>query len=66
MFKEYQNKNIAIVLIDNNNKNENKVISKEEYKIKIISKSLNIVKNLKNNELNKKIIFEIKEVRLSI
>ena len=61
LFKEYQNKNIAVVLIDNNNGNENKIYFKGRIQNKIISKSLNIKKNLKNNELNKKIIFEIKD-----
>ena len=62
LFKEYQNKNIAIVLIDKNIINENKIYFKGRIQNKIVSKSLNIKKkNLENDELNKKIIFEIKD-----
>ena len=44
LFKEYSNKNIAVVLIENNNSNIQKIYLKTIIQDKIISKNLNFKK----------------------
>ena len=62
LFKEYPNKNIALVLIENNNSNMQKIYFKTKIQDKIISKNLIFKKNnLEKEILNEKIIFEIKD-----
>ncbi len=62
LFKEYENKNIAFILIENSNSNTIKIFFKGKIQEKMISKNFNIKKdNLEKNELNKKIILEIKD-----
>ena len=62
IFKEYSNKNIALVLIENNDLDIQKIYLKTIIQDKLISKNLTFKKNnLETENLNKKIIFEIKE-----
>ena len=62
LFKEYSNKNIAFVLIENNDSDIQKIYLKTIIQDKLISKNLTFKKNnLETEILNKKIIFEIKE-----
>jgi hypothetical protein len=62
LFKEYQNKNIALVLIDNNKVDEKKIYLKTRIQGKIISKNLKLKKeNLNENKFNEKIVLEIKD-----
>ena len=62
LFKEYSNKNIAFVLIENNDSDIQKIYLKTIIQDKLISKNLTFKKNnLETEILNKKIIFKIKE-----
>ena len=62
LFKEYLNKNIAVIIIEESNSNEQKVYLKTRIQDKIISKSLNFKKNnLEKTDLNNKIIKETKD-----
>ena len=62
LFQEYPDKNIALVLIENNDSNTQKIYLKTIIQDKIISKNLTFKKNnLEAEILKKKIIFEIKE-----
>ena len=61
LFKEYLNKNIALVLFESNNLDQEKVFLKAKIQNKVISKSyLFKKKNLDQNNFNKKLIVEIK------
>ena len=67
LLKEYSKKNLALVLIENNNLKEEKIY----FKIEVLGKS--IIKNIKlkrlemnENEFNKKIITEIKKEIINI
>ena len=61
LLKEYQNKNVALVLIDNNKINE-KIYLKTRIQGKIISKNLKFKReNLTENKFNEKIVLEIKD-----
>ena len=62
LFKEHMNKNAAIVLIEKNEDKKNKVFLKARIQNKIISKSVNIKNNDKNETaVMNKIIFEVKD-----
>ena len=62
LFEEYPNKNTALVFIENNNSNMQKIYLKTKIQDKIISKNLIFKKNnLEKEILNEKIIFEIKD-----
>ena len=62
LFKEHMNKNAAIALIEKNEDKNNKVFLKARIQNKIISKSLNIKNNKKNETaVMNKIIFEVKD-----
>ncbi len=62
LFKEYSNKNLALVLIENKASNTQKIYLKAIIQDKAISKNLTFKKNnFKTENLNKKIKFEIKE-----
>lgn len=62
LFKEYMNKDLAIVLIEKNNSEDEKIYLKARIHDKIISKSIRIKKkDLNHSELNKKIIEITKE-----
>ena len=62
LFREHMNKNAAIVLIEKNEDNKNKVFLKAKIQNKIISKSVNIKSNDKNEiAVMNKIIFEVKD-----
>jgi hypothetical protein len=62
LFKEYMNKNFAIVLIENNNSEDEKIYLKARVQDKIISKSFKTKKeDLTTLEFNDKIINEIKD-----
>ena len=62
LLKEYQNKNVALVLIDNNKINEKKIYLKTRIQGKIISKNLKFKReNLTENRFNEKIVLEIKD-----
>ena len=67
LFKEYTNKNIAIVLIDNSKKNEKKIYLKTRIEGKRISKGLTL--NSTSHELikfNENIILEIKNAIIDL
>ena len=62
LFKEYSNKNTALVLLDDTNLTEKKVYLKAIIQNKTISRSFSFKKkNLDQISLNKKIIFELKD-----
>ena len=63
LIKKYSNKNIAVIFIENKVNGGKKIYLKTRIQNKIISKNLNLkINNLKKDEFNRKIIFEIKEV----
>ena len=67
LFKEYQNKNLALVFIINNKRNEQKIYLKTKIQGKKISKNLSFkIQNVNLNEFNKKIISEIKKELINI
>tara|TARA_B000000557_G_C20775307_1_gene443925 strand:+ start:192 stop:1232 length:1041 start_codon:yes stop_codon:yes gene_type:complete len=67
LFKEYSNKNIAIVFIENRGSREKKIYLKTRIQNKIVSKNLNFKKNdLEKNNFYEKIIFEIKEELINL
>ena len=62
LFKEYSNKNTALVLLDDTNLTEKKVYLKAIIQNKTISRSFSFKKkNLDQISLNKKMIFELKD-----
>tara|TARA_B100000989_G_scaffold295439_1_gene276545 strand:- start:2628 stop:3674 length:1047 start_codon:yes stop_codon:yes gene_type:complete len=62
LFKEYQSKNLAIVLIEDNKVGKEKIFIKALIQGKKISKSLNFKKeNLKTNQFYKKTIVDLKK-----
>ena len=62
LFKDYPNKNIALVLIDNSNSEEKKIYLKARIRGKMISKNINLnMTNLQEIKFNKLIILKIKE-----
>ena len=67
LFKEYTDKNLALIFIEVNKNNEIKVYIKSNIQGKKISKSLNYKdKNLIKDELNKKIINNIKKELINL
>ena len=61
LFREYEKKNAAIILIEESDKKEEKVYLKARIEEKIISKSFKIKKkNFDKKKFNENIIFEIK------
>ena len=62
LFKEYQSKNLAIVLIEDNKVGKEKIFIKALIQEKKISKSLNFKKqNLKNNQFYENTIVDLKK-----
>ncbi len=62
LFREYTSKNLAIVLIEDNNSQEEKIYFKIKILDKIIIKNIKLKRsNFKKEEFNKKIITEIKK-----
>ena len=62
LFKEYSSKNVALVLIENIESNENKVYLRARIQNKILSKNLKFKKdNLEKIQFKEEIIFAIKE-----
>ena len=62
LFREYSNKNVALVFIENRDSNEKKVYLKARIQNKILSKNLKFKKdNLEDIQFNEEIIFAIKE-----
>ena len=60
LFKEYMSKDLALVLIENNNNEEERIYLKARIQDKVISRSLRIKKkDINQLELNKQIIEEI-------
>ena len=67
LFKEYTDKNLALIFIEVNKNNEIKVYIKSNIQGKKISKSLNYKdKNLINDQLNEKIINNIKKELINL
>jgi len=67
LFKEYQNKNLAFILIINAKGNEQKIYLKTKIQGKKISKSFNFKKqNFNSSEFNRIIISEIKKELINI
>ena len=62
LFEEYSNKNVAIIIIDDSTLNEKKAFLKAKIQNKVISKNLDFKSNnQKKTELEKKIIYEMKD-----
>ena len=62
LFVEYAGKNLALVLIEDNNKKEEKIYFKTEILGKEIVKNINVKRlNLSEEEFNKKIIANVKQ-----
>ncbi len=62
LFKEYLKKNIAIILIENNNSNKEKIYLKAKIQGKIISKSFVLKKDkFEKKNFNEKIIYDVKD-----
>ena len=62
VFKEYLNKNSAIILIDINNSNEKKIYIKAKIQEKNISKNMSfMIDSLSQTKLEKKIISDVKD-----
>ena len=67
LFREYEKKNAAIILIEESDKKEEKVYLKARIEEKIISKSLKIKKkNFEKKKFNEKIIYEIKNEMINL
>lgn len=67
LFLEYPNKNLAFILIENNNRNEIKIFLKTRISKKIINKNISLKKeNLSNEKFNEKVITEIKDQIINI
>ena len=62
LFKEYSNKNLSLVLIDNSKIDDKKIYIKTSIQGKNISKSLNLKRKInKESNINEQIIIEIKK-----
>ena len=61
IFSEYINKNIALVLIEEDELNKKKIYLKTKIQDKLISKSLNFKKDFKENNSKKRVISLLKE-----
>ena len=67
LFQEYQNKNLALIIIENNKQNYTKVYFKTKIQGKIISKNLNFkMQNLESDKSFEKIITESKKELVNI
>ena len=67
LFKEYPNKNLALILINDNKDNNKKIFLKAKIQDKIISKNFNIKKeDLGKKKLNEKIILETKKELINL
>jgi hypothetical protein len=66
LFQEYTNKNLALVLIEENKSKNVKIYIKSKIQGKNISKNLDFKKKLETNNFNEKIIFEIKKELINI
>ena len=67
LFKEYENKNLALVLIEDTNSNEDKIFLRTKVLNKKIDKTIDVKKNLKNSEkFNEEIIKLISEELINI
>ena len=61
IFKEYTNKNTALVLIEEDELKKEKIYLKAKIQGKFISKNLNLKKNLKENNSKKRVVSLLKE-----
>ncbi len=62
LFKEYPNKNLALILIEENNKVDAKIYIKSKIQEKVVSKNLILKRgNLDQDEFNERIIVELKK-----
>ena len=62
LLQEYENKNVAIAIIENENNDSEKIYIKTRIQNKIISKSLTLKREkLEKTDFNDKIIYEIKD-----
>ena len=67
LFGEYSDKNLAVVLIQNNKPNEKKIYLKTRIQNKVIAKNLNLARNnLSMNKLNEKIIIDAKDELINL
>jgi len=67
LFEEYQDKNLAVILIEENQGTNTKIYIKSLIQGKNISKNLNLKKQkLVNEEFNKKLIVEIKKELINL
>ena len=67
LFKEYPKKNLALILIEEDNTEYKKVYIKSKIQGKIISKSLNLnKKNIKKNDIFKEIIIDTKKELINL
>ena len=67
LFKEYPDKNLALILINDNKDNNKKIFLKAKIQDKIISKNFNIKKeDLGEKKLNEKIILETKKELINL
>ena len=67
LFGEYSNKNLAVVLIQNNKIKEKKIYLKTRIQNKVIAKNLNLTgNNLSINKLNEKIIIDVKDELINL
>ena len=62
MFKEYPNKNLALILLEEDNKVDAKIYIKSKIQEKVVSKNLILKRgNLDQDEFNERIIVELKK-----
>ena len=67
LFGEYSDKNLAVVLIQNNKPNEKKIYLKTRIQNKVIAKNLNLARNnLSMNKFNEKIIIDAKDELINL
>ena len=67
LFKEYENKNLALVLIEDTNSNENKIFLRTRVLNKKIDKTIDVKKDFKNSDkFNEEIIRLISEELINI
>ena len=67
LFKEYPKKNLALILIEEDNTEYKKVYIKSKIQVKIISKSLNLnKKNIKKTDIFKEIIIDTKKELINL
>ena len=67
MFREYSDKNLALVLIEDNNNNSEKIYIKTIIQGKNISKNLNFEKkNLSSNDYYEKVLVELKKELINL